>query len=227
MTEFWWSSNNKRRKFPLVAWQKLCKKKEEGGMGFHDISRFNQALLCKQAWWILHHPHSLLSRVLKHCYFKNTCSLNCGVGTRPSYAWRSIIHGRVLLKRGLLKGIGDGRGTSVSCENWILDENPQPQISLNGFMDTTLKVSNLVNPLTGGWDKARIHQTFVEQDAAYILKIKISTRLQDTSRISLKPALTHHKSGYMLLETFLWSADNPSQLIIPYGENHLVESLES
>ena len=47
MVEYWWSSGSNRKKISWVAWQKLCKSKEDGGLGFHDISRFNQFLLAK------------------------------------------------------------------------------------------------------------------------------------------------------------------------------------
>ena len=37
MIEFWWSSGTNRKKIPWVAWQKLCKDKDKGGLGFKDI----------------------------------------------------------------------------------------------------------------------------------------------------------------------------------------------
>lgn len=60
MTEFWWSSGNNQKKIPWVAWKKLCRKKDEGGLGFHDIGLFNQALLCKQGESLTNLNHSFL-----------------------------------------------------------------------------------------------------------------------------------------------------------------------
>lgn len=65
MIEFWSSSSSNKKKTPWVAWQKLCKDKEMGGLGFHDIEKFNQSLLAKHAWRIWERPTSLVNRILK------------------------------------------------------------------------------------------------------------------------------------------------------------------
>lgn len=113
MIEFRWSSDKDKRKIPWVSWCKLCRQKKQGGLGFRDIGQFNQALLCKQSWKIWDQPQSLLSRILKGRYFKNGSLLECDNGTRLSYAWRSILFGRELLLKGLVKSLGHGRDTEV------------------------------------------------------------------------------------------------------------------
>lgn len=85
MTGFWWNSGNNRKKITWVAWQKLCKEKELDGLGFHDIEKFNQYLLAKQAWRIWNSPNSLVARILKNGYFPRTSFLNGNMGRRPSY----------------------------------------------------------------------------------------------------------------------------------------------
>ena len=144
MRDFWWSNGGSRRKLPWVSWETMCKSKEEGGLGFHDIGRFNQALLGKQAWRIFSKPNSLMERVLKSRYFKNNSFLEASIGSRPSYIWRSILHGREALKSGLLRVIGSGEQTNVWTANWLLDnESRPPMYRQNSIVDLTLKVSDL------------------------------------------------------------------------------------
>lgn len=150
IVEFWWSSGSNRRKISWVAWQRLCKRKDEGGLGFHDISGFNQSLLTKQAWRILQQPNSLVSQVLKSKYWRNGSFMDCGLGTRPSFAWRSILHGRDLIAQGMVMKLGDGRTTKVWTDNWIIDPLPRPPMYLpEAEVDLTMCVEELLIPNTG------------------------------------------------------------------------------
>jgi hypothetical protein len=64
-------------------------------------------------------PGSLCARVLQARYFKDGNFLNASCPKRCSYTWRSIVHGRQLLERGLIWRIGDGKKVDVWKDNWI------------------------------------------------------------------------------------------------------------
>ncbi|KAL5826914.1 hypothetical protein ACOSQ3_018755 [Xanthoceras sorbifolium] len=60
-------------------------------MSFQTLVSFNQALLSKQAWWILKFPDSFTVRVLKNLYFPNP--LLC----RPPPNLLHLLFGTVLI----------------------------------------------------------------------------------------------------------------------------------
>ena len=45
--KFWWGQREDRRKIHWVKWGDMCDPKSEGGMGFKELSLFNEALLAK------------------------------------------------------------------------------------------------------------------------------------------------------------------------------------
>ena len=165
IVEYWWGSGDKKRKIPWVAWQKLCKPKEQGGLGFHDIGKFNQALLGKQAWRIWNNPDSLVAKVLKGKYFRRGNFLECGLGSRISFVWRSIMHGRELLQQGLFRHTGNGISSNVWVEKWIIDTIPRPPMyKANSVVNLALKVSDLLIEGTSVWNQPLLRQTFTPED---------------------------------------------------------------
>lgn len=77
-------------------------------MGFRDLALYNDSLLAKQAWRLLHNTDSLFYKVFKAKIFPNTTIMEATDSRMGSYAWRSILHGREVIKREARWRVGNG-----------------------------------------------------------------------------------------------------------------------
>ena len=117
--KFWWGQRGDRRKVDWVRWEDLCKHKDQGGMEFKDLARFNEAMLAKLSWWLLHDDNSLFFRVFKAKIFPNGTILDAKEFASASYTWRSILHGRDVILKGALWRVGDGKQIKIWGDNWL------------------------------------------------------------------------------------------------------------
>lgn len=167
-----------------------------------------------------------MARVLKSRYFKNGSFLEASIGSRPSFIWRSIFHGREDLKSGLLRTIGSGEQTNVWTDNWLLDNEARPPIYReNSIVDLTLKVSDLRLPNSSSWDIQKVFDTFTNEDAARIIKIKLSPDKQDIDVWGFtKDGIYTTKSGYRMLSV-IHNSKSPSAQPLPPVEKQLWKSI--
>ena len=178
MSNFWWNESEEKHKMHWVSWEKICKSKAQGGLGFRDIGRFNQALLAKQAWRLLDVANSLLARVYKARYYSQKTIIEATSGYRPSYAWRSNVFGKELLECGLIKTIGNGQSTGVWTDKWLVDRFPRRPINNELLMDLELKVSSLITA-QGKWNLELLNKLFPASDVIQIRSFPPEPQVED------------------------------------------------
>uniref|UniRef100_A0A453CQA5 Reverse transcriptase zinc-binding domain-containing protein n=1 Tax=Aegilops tauschii subsp. strangulata TaxID=200361 RepID=A0A453CQA5_AEGTS len=100
--QYWWGMENGNKKMAWMSWDKLRLPKSMGGMGFRDMLSFNQALLAKQAWRLLDTLESLCAWLLKAKCYPSGHLLDTVFSGNGSSVWKGILHGLVLLKKGVI-----------------------------------------------------------------------------------------------------------------------------
>ena len=66
---FIWAWGDDHKRISWVRWGKVCKDKEEGGLGVKDISLFNSALLAKWYWRLLSEEKGKWKEILTSKYY--------------------------------------------------------------------------------------------------------------------------------------------------------------
>ena len=72
------------------------------GWVLKEIEKFNEALLAKQVGRMINNPDSLCYRVFKARFFPSCSILEAKDSFIGSYAWKSIISARDVIRRGMV-----------------------------------------------------------------------------------------------------------------------------
>ena len=196
IARFWWSTKQSNRGLHWVAWNKICLPTEKGGLGFRDLKNFNLALLAKQLWRLVQYPTSLLAKVLKGRYFRNSNPIDVEKASQPSYVWRSIMAAKPLLKSGLRKSIGSGYNTRVWDEPWIPSTPPRPPTGVAPIQKPNLLVYELIDRETKSWNVEALKAVIAPEDIPLISSLRISRSFKVDSFCWI-----HTKSGAYSVKT--------------------------
>ena len=111
--KFWWGYRGEQRKIHSVSWEKMCQSKSERGMGFKELSKFNDSLLAKQIWCLDKNEDSLFHKVFKAKFFPNCSIIECESFNKGSYAWKSIIQAKHVIELGRIWRVGNGESIQI------------------------------------------------------------------------------------------------------------------
>ncbi|CAN1156095.1 Uncharacterized mitochondrial protein AtMg00310 [Linum perenne] len=156
-----------------MSWERICLPKEKGGLGFKDFEAFNNALLARHAWRILEDPDSLFASILKGRYFPKNSFMEASLGSKPSWGWRSILHGRDLLRLGIIWQVGSDTLINPFIDPWVANlPNQRPTISMiNPISIIPGTVANLISQ--GSWDIDLLKSIYDNNSVNHIISIPL------------------------------------------------------
>ena len=116
--KFWWGQRGDQRKIHWKKWDILCQTKSKWGLGFGELGKFNEAMLAKQVWRLVHDTDSLFYRVFKAKYFP-TGSIFGAKARSGSYAWKNILKAQKVILLGACWRIGDRTLVKIFKDSWL------------------------------------------------------------------------------------------------------------
>lgn len=117
---FIWGSGETQRKCHLISWEKICKPKDQGVLGYRNLRLFNRAYMAKLGWQLINNPEKSWVQVMEAKY-------NCGsqgmpnvcVRSNASNVWRAIANTWDDIVTDTTWAIRDGSNTRFWRDVWI------------------------------------------------------------------------------------------------------------
>lgn len=126
-------------------------------------------------------PDTLVARILKARYFKHSTFIEAGLGSKPSYIWRSILWEREVLSKGCRWRIGNGQQVNVFNSYWIPRPTTFKPIIPPNLPSETL-VADLINE-DNYWKESLIYGSFEKEDADVIVQIPLPRKQNEDKLI--------------------------------------------
>jgi hypothetical protein len=198
---FWWGQSGEQGKMHWVPWNTLCKPKKLGGLGLRDLGMFNEALLAKQVWRLMHNTSSLFYRVFKSKYFPRCSILEAKPNTRGSLAWKSIAGATYLINKGMIWRVGSGERIRIWEDNWLPIQEHKCIVSPRPPHSSLTHVSHLIEEHSNTWKEGIIKSSFIPYEAEAILDIPLSSMHPNDTTVwsGTKNGAYSVRSGYHVL----------------------------
>jgi hypothetical protein len=115
--------------------------------------------------------------ILRAKYFPYSSFLGASLGSRPSYAWRSIFSTRDLLKQGLVWRVGNGESINIWGDRWLPTPITYTVQSPHVLSLQENRVQTLIDRDSKCWNVPLLQATFNLEEARVIASIPLSPHL--------------------------------------------------
>ena len=104
----------------LLAWERVCQPKKNGGLGLRDAKSYNEALLMKLSWEVYCNSNSLWVNVIRNKYKMNG-QLHGPLtwNKKGSPLWRAMYNLYNVIEKAAAWALGNDRRVKFWLDNWI------------------------------------------------------------------------------------------------------------
>lgn len=110
---FWWGFKDDARGLCLKAWDTICTRKSNGGLGLRRMWDQNKAQIAKLGWAVVSSEDRLWVRLLRFKYLGHVPLRNHLPSSKASWVWQGITQCKDLVLKGACLMIGNGVGIDI------------------------------------------------------------------------------------------------------------------
>ena len=130
-------------------------------------------------WRLLHDTNSLFYHVFKAKLFPNTSVMEAKIPANASCAWRSIMRGRDVIKRGSRWRISSGNSVHISGDNWLPIKANLKLLSPHIEDSTITLVNDLIDHEQKIWREDVSEKSFYPFEVSIIKSIPLYRTIQE------------------------------------------------
>ncbi|GKC69158.1 RNA-directed DNA polymerase, eukaryota, reverse transcriptase zinc-binding domain protein [Tanacetum coccineum] len=150
---FLWCQGELTKGKAKISWDKICKPKDQGGLGLKDLGVWNEVLMTKHLWNVAVKKNTLWVKWIYMEKLKDKSIWEANSDTNCTVGWKNILSLRDKIRKHIRWKIGNGNSVNVWHDNWCVVSPLSDFIETKDIYDARLSKNYSINDIIneGRW----------------------------------------------------------------------------